>query len=566
MKHLILTLAALLSLHAFAGGGTDVGGGGESVVVEGETTLRDLLDETVCEWEEGAKFIKRIELFPKVVESIEDTYWDLAYQVRKEVPKLKICKTNGYLKKLSVKEQDEVTLYREKSDQVAVRIEDRIYLSMPIYNRMSSLARAYLMLHEIFHSFLPIEEDEYRWTAQGRFENGGWVEDVTRVKDQGASRRVAPRERHQRIRSMVAMVQRNYRQPMSRDDFAYQLVTNFPGFGAPAFDGAEETACVPLYKKLRKAAKDTGTAPTLEVKLASYTILDDGCARFFSSLENHGEQDEVVRFGVEFSVELYEAFKAGDLDKARALVGMGARAYHPRHYGYSIGSNLGKKWRTLIGEVIEGGDIPRAEAIVELTTKFGDKAIYQILSQPTGQFDVYAFLKSRKLDSIRAWSILASATPAEEARWWHFYPRSYGYSSPSERLVPDTKTRDSIFEICGRYKPYLASDPISPHLYLEEVHVRPLGSVLLKKDWDGARAMLFGTANAPTDAIDAKSSVIFDYKYEYSYGYRNSYGSVLRESMRRHYNCPDGLPLTVAKTVGAPADIVGELVRRSSER
>ncbi len=134
--------------------------GGQTVDVNGTPSLRDLVNKSVCTWDYLSDFIGKVRYFPKVLESLDKARWYLKRQVEQEIGNLKVCITQGDLVQLPAEDRDKVTTFELKTKkQVAIRLNQDIYLDFAEFSKMSEIDQGYLILHEIIHSFLPMKTD-----------------------------------------------------------------------------------------------------------------------------------------------------------------------------------------------------------------------------------------------------------------------------------------------------------------------------------------------------------------------------------------------------------------------
>lgn len=156
----LLSLLALLSLCfkpqvTFA---AQERGGGEVIDIDGNPVLRDLVDNTVCRWKELRSLIQEIpeDRFTTLLNVLEEHNWYFSNQVKNEISQLKVCLTQGNLRKINTNDFNAVIVYVDnQGQQVAIRLNKEIYLDEKLYSIMTPSIKAYLVLHEIMHSFIP---------------------------------------------------------------------------------------------------------------------------------------------------------------------------------------------------------------------------------------------------------------------------------------------------------------------------------------------------------------------------------------------------------------------------
>jgi len=223
LKALTLISALLFATIALAEGtGTSVGGGGQTVDVGGKPTLRDLVEKTVCaEHVSGDDLASELPHFAKIMTAIESVQYYFASSIKNELPNLTVCFTKGNLKQIQTEDQDGLTIYTENDStkQVAIRLDNMVYIDQKIFRAMDKQSQAYLLLHEVSHSFIPM--------------------DVTR--------------RNSKLRNLIASIHTNEKNPMSKKRFKLQLIANdvMPDF----FNSSELFRAVLLqdYEKVKVA-------------------------------------------------------------------------------------------------------------------------------------------------------------------------------------------------------------------------------------------------------------------------------------------------------------------------
>lgn len=159
MKSLLaitLTLSALaVSLSA---GAASLGtrGGGNSIDVNGRPTLRDLIDKSVCSWMSGKDVLHDEPYLESVLTSLGQVHFSFRELLRNETLVLNYCFTEGTLNRVNTEDAKGLTILEGPSgDQVAVRVEDRVYIDKKIFRAMDDKSRAFLVIHEVMHSFIP---------------------------------------------------------------------------------------------------------------------------------------------------------------------------------------------------------------------------------------------------------------------------------------------------------------------------------------------------------------------------------------------------------------------------
>ena len=154
-KLLIGMLIGCNAISAFAGSdGTR--GGGQTIDLKGRPVLRDLYDNTSCIWENAYDFGRELPQYRKILALIRERHWYAAFTYERETKNLKVCKSNAPLVSIPAEDRDSVTIVRYQTSQAAIRLNDRIYIDFNIFNKMNEVDQGYLFVHEITHSFIPM--------------------------------------------------------------------------------------------------------------------------------------------------------------------------------------------------------------------------------------------------------------------------------------------------------------------------------------------------------------------------------------------------------------------------
>ena len=148
-------------------GGRDIGNGGSSVRVRGVNRLRDLVDTAVCErgWISATDWGAEQPEYATVLESIRSVHWYFAAELEHEARNVTICELSVRLPYVPTEEMDlaGMTVYetgtptRGRRNQTAIRIGNRVLLDVRPRQGFPSMPdhdRAFLVLHELAHSFL----------------------------------------------------------------------------------------------------------------------------------------------------------------------------------------------------------------------------------------------------------------------------------------------------------------------------------------------------------------------------------------------------------------------------
>ncbi|NUM87637.1 MAG: hypothetical protein HUU37_00395 [Bdellovibrionales bacterium] len=157
---IILTaiISAVLTAPSHAAGGSDgTRGGGEAVRHEGQLRLRDLVDPSVCDYKTGEELRDENPTLTAELSRLAAVDWYLAAGIKKEIDLLEICLTDQ-LVKIPSQDYDSVIRWgRHHAEQAAVRFLDSrdVYLNKRIYDSLPAADKAYLLVHEAIHSFIP---------------------------------------------------------------------------------------------------------------------------------------------------------------------------------------------------------------------------------------------------------------------------------------------------------------------------------------------------------------------------------------------------------------------------
>lgn len=168
------------------------GHGGEVVDIDKRPRLRDLVDKTTCAWVSATDFQATLPRFTEVLESIDRVHWYLAHTIREEMRSLSVCMTQSALKQIPEDDQEGLTIYEVDTKQLAIRLNDMIFIDGTIFKKLPADDRAYLLLHEIAHSFIPRDA----------------------------------KRRPSKVRNFVYAVSQNEKSAMTKEQFALQIERN----------------------------------------------------------------------------------------------------------------------------------------------------------------------------------------------------------------------------------------------------------------------------------------------------------------------------------------------------
>lgn len=161
MKNSFWSVIALcLSFNAFAqaeGGSSTIGGGGDLVPNPqpiGGYELRDLVDPSTCRWISGKDFVASSSEFQGIIDAISRVHWFFALSVKKEATRLSYC-----LGKLKLRGSPDDLFNDDQlgAVRVAFRVGNSVFLDQDLFeNQISDRSRAWVVLHETLHSYLPM--------------------------------------------------------------------------------------------------------------------------------------------------------------------------------------------------------------------------------------------------------------------------------------------------------------------------------------------------------------------------------------------------------------------------
>lgn len=299
MKHaLILMLITLASANmALAGSGNGGSGqeghGGETVDIDKRPRLRDLVDKTVCMWVTGTDFARQTPRFEKVLEAIESVHWYLAYAIREELERVSFCPSKAALKQLPTDDQDGLTIYEVESRQAAIRLNDMVFLDYGIFKSLPQEDRAYLILHEITHSFIPLDA----------------------------------KRRPSKVRNFVYAVFQHEKSPLSAERFGLQISRNDLQI-APVTAGTLDK-----YRQYIEVALDVDRPASERLQAAprAYRAVDELSSRNKASLfELYNPNVDLDSFRYSTipptEMEFAEAIVRRDVQSVRYYLGIGVRA------------------------------------------------------------------------------------------------------------------------------------------------------------------------------------------------------------------------------------------------
>ena len=115
------------------------------------------MDPSVCENKDGTELRKENPEIDRILGRLARLDWYFAAGLKFEIDQLQVCMTRELIR-LRDRDWSSVIEYRPKElEQAAIRFLDSydVYLNKEIYASLSSRDRAYLIVHEAIHSFIP---------------------------------------------------------------------------------------------------------------------------------------------------------------------------------------------------------------------------------------------------------------------------------------------------------------------------------------------------------------------------------------------------------------------------
>jgi hypothetical protein len=153
-KQKALIALAVLNFASFAIAGADGTRGGESVDVSGIPRLRDLVENTTCEWTDGRAMMNKNPLTAEILKRLAMVDWYFAEDLKQEIRDLNYCLT-GRLVKIDTRDAENlVTVYSDKTFQAAIRLNRSVYIDRANMGKMPLYDQAFLLIHESIHSYM----------------------------------------------------------------------------------------------------------------------------------------------------------------------------------------------------------------------------------------------------------------------------------------------------------------------------------------------------------------------------------------------------------------------------
>jgi hypothetical protein len=150
----------LLAPQAFARTGAEGGGGGQFTDVNETKELTDIASQAVCTWETGEEFIAQHPDFKtRIITPLQNLDWYFADDIYEEAESLRYCLT-GALRKVRPADPGSPVRPPQQWDsyQAGFRLNNTICLDWDLFNdpSVSESNRSFLILHEVMHSYLPM--------------------------------------------------------------------------------------------------------------------------------------------------------------------------------------------------------------------------------------------------------------------------------------------------------------------------------------------------------------------------------------------------------------------------
>ena len=139
---------------SFASGGVGTRGGAETIEIAGYPRLRDLVEKTNCNWVSGSQARARAPGFSGIVAKIRPASAYLASLYERELSALTFCFVKTGLPALPKSESAVVGALKSGTRQLAIRLNDAVYIDENQFNRLPAEDRDYVFFHEVTHSFI----------------------------------------------------------------------------------------------------------------------------------------------------------------------------------------------------------------------------------------------------------------------------------------------------------------------------------------------------------------------------------------------------------------------------
>ena len=155
-------VAALIGLSALAhADGSGVRGGGQVVDVDSTPALVDLVGKAVCDWQPGSQVVTEHPSFmSEVIKPLARLDWYFADDLLTEAQSLRFCFTGPLYRVLPSDPGSPVKPPNQQGvRQIGYRLNDTIYIDADLFNdpKMTEYTRAYVILHEVIHTYFPMD-------------------------------------------------------------------------------------------------------------------------------------------------------------------------------------------------------------------------------------------------------------------------------------------------------------------------------------------------------------------------------------------------------------------------
>ncbi|MFZ4713784.1 MAG: hypothetical protein ACOYL6_08745 [Bacteriovoracaceae bacterium] len=164
MKKSILMLLCAFTATALADAGSGAGNGGKSISKEGIEYLKDLQTSSNCHWYSTYDFInEKITDYNVVDNYLTKVNDDLKKAIKTQMVKTSICLTSQELVKVNTTDKDSVFIDQDdQGNQIAIRLNDVVFLNSKLFDLLLSDHKKYLMVHEMLHGLMGAKEVDFR--------------------------------------------------------------------------------------------------------------------------------------------------------------------------------------------------------------------------------------------------------------------------------------------------------------------------------------------------------------------------------------------------------------------
>lgn len=131
--------------------------GGHTVNVDQRPVLKDLIGRATCRWVRGIHQLPQLTYYPTFYQATSEVHWYLAMQLTNEIIGLKICFTQEDLVELPRHEQQGITIFKYKTKQTAIRVNNEVYVDEKIYQEMEERQQTFLFVHEASHALIKVD-------------------------------------------------------------------------------------------------------------------------------------------------------------------------------------------------------------------------------------------------------------------------------------------------------------------------------------------------------------------------------------------------------------------------